>query len=154
MSTIVFRLSNEYKDVSLVHDNLYSYNLSKTGHDRQDIKATSNVGQLTIVVEDEKGLFLGGISFHPMEEKDKLYVDYLFLSSALRGKGVGKKLFLEFEKYAKEQGVSEIHLTTNTFQAPAFYQSIGFEIVSTKESPTPLVPENIHYSLCKKLVDW
>ena len=152
MSTIVFRLSNEYKDVSLVHDNLYSYNLSKTGHDRQDIKATSHNGQLTIVAEDENKLFLGGISFHPMEELDKLYVDYLFLSSALRGKGIGKKLFIEFEKYAKEQKIKEIHLTTNTFQAPAFYQSIGFEIVSSKDNPTPLVPNNVHYYLCKKLV--
>ena len=32
----------------------------------------------------------------------------------------------DFIKYAKEQNITEIHLTTNTFQAPAFYQSIGF----------------------------
>ena len=151
MNTITFLLSNEYKDVCLVHDNLYSYNLSKTGHARQDVKAQTFAGQLSLVVEDENSTFLGGVSFHPMEEKDKLFVDYLFLSQALRGQGIGKKLFLEFEKYAKEQNITEIHLTTNTFQAPAFYQSIGFKITHEKANPTPLVPENIHYSLVKVL---
>lgn len=151
MSTITFRLSGEYKDVCLVHDNLYSYNLSKTGHARQEIQAESFNGQKTLVIEDENGTFLGGVSFHPMEDMNNLFVDYLFLSQTLRGQGIGKKLFLEFEEYAKSIGIKQIHLTTNSFQAPNFYQSIGFVITHTKEAPAPLVPDNIHYSLVKNL---
>ena len=51
----------------------------------------------------------------------------LWVSAEFRGRGIGKKLMREFEQAAWERGCRLIYLYTFTFQAPAFYQKLGYE---------------------------
>jgi len=152
MNEVTFRISDSYEDICRIHDALYEFNLSRTGLAREDVKAKKRPGQQALLATVDNGSTVcGGIVFHPGDRADTLYVDFLFLDDRFRGKGAGKKLWNKFEALAEEKGISMVYLTTNTFQAPGFYLSMGFEETDHFAFPVPLVPDNIRYSLCKRL---
>jgi len=57
-----------------------------------------------------------------------LFVEILWVSEQVRGCGYGKQLMGEAEKMARAEACTFIHLDTFSFQAPNFYQKIGFEV--------------------------
>ncbi len=46
-----------------------------------------------------------------------------------RGRGVGSEVMRRFEAAARERGCRFFYLDTFSFQAPAFYRSLGYETV-------------------------
>ncbi len=58
---------------------------------------------------------------------DWLYVDTLWVHPDLRGQGVGRALMAIAEEEARRRGCGGIYLWTQTFDAPGFYQKIGFQ---------------------------
>lgn len=44
-----------------------------------------------------------------------------------RGTGIGASLLAAFENEAKARGCTHVFVTSFTFQAPAFYQRLGYE---------------------------
>ena len=55
-----------------------------------------------------------------------------------RGTGVGARLLAAFEAEARERGCTHVFTTSFTFQAPGFYQRLGYEEIFRWESvPTP-----------------
>ena len=147
MMQMAIRLSRCYEDVSAIHDALYSYNLSKTKEKRIEVHAKHFPEQFAMLVCDEHGNSHGGIAFHWENDPRRVFVDYFFLEEDMRGKGAGKALFEEFMQRVKRNGALRIELTTNTFQAPGFYQKMGFRITRKQKAPLPGCPENIRYSM-------
>ena len=144
--------TDSYSQMELVHDNLYLFNLKRTGREFDPaVKAKKIDRSEALILRGDADEFLGGIVWHWLEEPGKIFVDYMFVSDLLRGQGWGRRVFEEFEKRVKAAGAEEIGVTTNTFQAPEFYLKIGYDLIGQKASPHPLVPENIHYSYCKKI---
>ena len=77
-----------------------------------------------------------------------LYIDVLWVHEAYRGQGIGKKLLLAAECEAKRRGCHHVHLDTMSWQAPAFYQKHGYEILGV----LPDIPAGYQkYLLQKKL---
>lgn len=55
-----------------------------------------------------------------------------------RGTGMGASLLAAFENEARERGCSHVFVTSFTFQAPGFYQRLGYEEIFRWGSvPTP-----------------
>ena len=63
-----------------------------------------------------------------------LLVENMIIDINYRGKGIGKKLFTELEKLAKEKKCSQIILVTesNRSDACGFYESLGFDSTKNK----------------------
>jgi ribosomal protein S18 acetylase RimI-like enzyme len=57
---------------------------------------------------------------------DWLFIEALWVSDALRGQGVGRQLMAQAEARAVAHGCHSAWL--DTFQAKAFYESIGYEL--------------------------
>ena len=57
---------------------------------------------------------------------DWLYIDELWVDDRCRGTGMGTKLMLEAEHYATTHNLSGLWLWTQSWQAPMFYQKLGF----------------------------
>ena len=64
-----------------------------------------------------------------------LFVHYLWLSEALRGQGIGRQLLTEAEDHARRHGCHLIWLDTYSFQAPGFYQRLGYQIFGELDYP-------------------
>ncbi len=84
-----------------------------------------NREHLAIVLRDpETEDVIGGIwaiFFHKW-----LFVEYLFVPEALRGTGMGSSLMAKAEETARARGCKGVHLDTFEFQAPRFYEKLGY----------------------------
>ncbi len=57
-----------------------------------------------------------------------MHLEVLWVDKKLRGRGLGKELVLTAENLAKQKGYPASQTWTFSFQAPEFYQSIGYKI--------------------------
>jgi ribosomal protein S18 acetylase RimI-like enzyme len=62
----------------------------------------------------------------------EIYVENLWVDSAHRGKGYGRKLLEALEKHFEGQGFNNINLVTSAFQAPEFYTKCGYTAEFTR----------------------
>ena len=78
-------------------------------------------------IRDEKGRLLGGLITQSWWQET--YIELLWLAARARGAGLGGSLIKEAERRAQRRGSRVIHLSTYSFQAPAFYESQGYKRV-------------------------
>ena len=57
-----------------------------------------------------------------------LYVDLLWVQEELRGQGFGHQLLTQAEEEGRQRGATNVYLDTFSFQAPAFYEKLGYEV--------------------------
>ncbi|MBQ8799733.1 MAG: GNAT family N-acetyltransferase [Lachnospiraceae bacterium] len=82
-------------------------------------------GMMRIGLEKDGELIAGLIAY--MSVYKILYVDTVFVDERYRRQGYGRKLILEMERQAEEQGVNTIRLDTFNWQGTEFYKSLGYE---------------------------
>ena len=58
-----------------------------------------------------------------------MYIDILWVREDHRRQGVGSRLLTEAEKEAVRRGCHHVHVDTMSWQAPAFYQKHGYEVI-------------------------
>jgi ribosomal protein S18 acetylase RimI-like enzyme len=75
-------------------------------------------------VRDGKGRLLGGLILQSYWKES--YVELLWLSANARQLGYGRRLVQEAERRARRRGSLLLHLNTYSFQAPGFYEKLGF----------------------------
>lgn len=66
-----------------------------------------------------------------------LFVELLVVPAELRGQGVGSDLMRQAEKVARARGCLGIWLDTFSFQAPGFYEKLGFQRVGRIDDYPP-----------------
>ena len=81
--------------------------------------------------EDETGGKLAGLTGETFG--NWLCIKFLFVSEALRGKGIGSELLKAAETEAVRRGCKYAFADTFSFQAPEFYKKHGYEEVFTLE---------------------
>jgi GNAT superfamily N-acetyltransferase len=64
-----------------------------------------------------------------------LFVRYLWVSGALRGKGIGRELMAGAEARALERGCHSAWVDTFSFQAPGFYPKLGYQVFGELDYP-------------------
>jgi len=79
---------------------------------------------LTIVVKDGQGKFVGGMWGEAFLGCLDIY--FLWVEEEYRSQGVGSRIMQMAEKLAKEKGCRLLKLDTFDFQAPGFYEKLGF----------------------------
>jgi len=57
-----------------------------------------------------------------------IYTDQLYVNPSHRDSGLGKKLMEAVHELGKKHGCTLASVTTMSFQAPAFYQKLGYKI--------------------------
>ena len=121
MTEPVLRVTNSPtdEDIAEIHRMLKEYNLSKR-------EASENI-PLGIFLEDENGGKLAGLTGEIFG--NWLLIKYLFVSEALRGLGIGRKILEKAEAEARARGAKYSFVDTFSFQAPGFYKKLGYEEV-------------------------
>lgn len=105
-------------DQSLISNAINEFNMNVTG-DR-------NYSPLTIFLRDDDNQIVGGLVGDIWG--GWLHINSLWIAEALRKHGYGQQLLAAAETEARAHGCRGIHLETYSFQAPAFYQKLGYTI--------------------------
>ena len=80
--------------------------------------------RIVISARGKSGRIVGGIILQSYWTET--YVELLWLSERARGQGGGRALIEEAERSARRRGSRVMHLNTYSFQAPGFYEKLGF----------------------------
>jgi ribosomal protein S18 acetylase RimI-like enzyme len=106
---------------------LLRYNESQAG--------PQNAERFVLTVRGARGELLGGLA--AMQYWNGMFIDYLWLDERIRGRGIGTELMQQAEESLRARGGEIIFLSTWSFQAPAFYEKLGFTAFGTLEGIPP-----------------
>ena len=101
---------------------------------------------ISLVLKNSSGTIVGGVITSMLT--GVMHLEVLWIDEMYRGRGYGKALVLQAESIAKEKGYPASQTWTFSFQAPEFYQRIGYKLVGTFDGYTDGITEHI---LRKKL---
>ncbi|MEM6677473.1 MAG: GNAT family N-acetyltransferase [Pseudomonadota bacterium] len=94
----------------------------------------------------EDGAMIGGI--HAYVLYGWCFIKLLAIEPGHRGKGLGETLMQQLEERMRAEGVIGLWVDTYEYQAPGFYERLGFTRYGTLEAAEPIC--NRHY-LYKRL---
>ena len=101
---------------------------------------------LCFVLQSPAGEIVGGVI--GATYWNWLYVNLMWIREDLRGHGYGQHLLTAAEDEAKKRGVAYAYLDTFSFQAPGFYQKLGYQEFGRLED---FPPGHTRYFLKKTL---
>ena len=119
---------------------LRAYNLAQAGDGKSEL--------LALLVRDDQDEILGGLYGRFFYQW--LFIELLSVPDQARGQGMGSRLMKMAEDLAREKGCVGIWLDTFDFQAPAFYQKLGFSEVG---QITDYPPGHRRFFLQKRLLN-
>lgn len=118
-----------------------AYNVSRTGRPEP-------AERVAVLVRDTDGMTLGGawcVIYY-----DWMHVDLLHLPEMLRGKRIGTRVMRAAEREAARRGCRGVWLDTASFQAPGFYDKLGYSRIG---SIVDYVPGHDRIWLLKQTVE-
>jgi GNAT superfamily N-acetyltransferase len=121
MSNLGVEPAPDPRDVQFLIDRIIEYNCQVTGFHDGELLAIFSHGDRGEIQAGLSGFTWGGVC----------KIEWLWVSDALRGQGIGRGLMAQAEEEARRRGCLKIVLDTHSFQAPGFYQKLGFKTVGS-----------------------
>nr|WP_283103774.1 GNAT family N-acetyltransferase [Shewanella gelidii] len=84
---------------------------------------------LSVIATDDQGSLIGGVCGRTIY--NQLLIDIVWVDESARQQGLGRRLMARAEHEAKSRGCVAAQVDTLSFQAPSFYQKLGFEVIGT-----------------------
>ena len=108
-------------DVHFLDDRINEYNVERTG--------VTDGRVVSFFVRDDGGAIVAGL--YGWTWGGCCEIRYLWVRDDYRNRGLGKVLMNAAENEARSRECRQIVLDTHSFQAPRFYQGLGFEIIGS-----------------------
>lgn len=87
---------------------------------------------LVLALKDESGELIGGLAGKTYW--NALHIELLWVSEVRRGRGYGRQLIAAAEAEGRRRGVEVAYVTTVSFQAPEFYERLGYSKLAELEN--------------------
>jgi ribosomal protein S18 acetylase RimI-like enzyme len=116
LSPIEFTQVGIKEIAAFLDDRIYEFNAEATGFfDGEEFAAA---------IRDASGCVVAGVSGHTWGRCCQ--VSQLWVHESARHQGVGRSLMLAVEAHAESKSCEIILLSSHSFQAPDFYQGLGY----------------------------
>lgn len=109
------------QDLQFLADQINEHNMAVTGY--------YDFQPLAIFVRDAAQSLVAGLSGYTWGHSCK--IEWLWVAPASRGQGYGKALLQAAEAEAQQRGCHVVVVDTHSFQAPAFYQKLGYTVMGS-----------------------
>ena len=106
------------EDLQLLEDRIDEHNMRQT--ERRDFRP------LALLERDDQGSVVAGL--YGFTWAGWLEIKFVWVREDLRNQGRGRQLVEAAEVEARERGCQHAWLDSYTFQAPAFYQGLGYDV--------------------------
>jgi ribosomal protein S18 acetylase RimI-like enzyme len=118
MTQIILKIheTDECPDAEEIFGQLKEYNISVLG--------PANRKGLTTTARMKSGELIGGLIGYT--HWDWLFINVLWVKEGFRGQNIGTSLITQSEGLAARRGCKAVHLDTFDFQAPGFYEKLGY----------------------------
>jgi ribosomal protein S18 acetylase RimI-like enzyme len=129
------------EEASYIHDSLEEYNRAQTNgqYDEPGI-------EIGLVLKSPEGTVVGGITASTVFRV--MHLEALWVTKEHRTKGHGSRLVLQAERIGCEKGCIAAQTQSFSFQAPGFYEKIGYQVLGIYSGYPGGVTE---YTLMKRL---
>ena len=107
----------------VVVDHLDAYNIAVTGF--------QEYSPVNLFLRDAGDEVVGGLLASTWG--GVMFIRILWVSEALRGQGFGQRLVVMAVRRAAVRGCRHVFLDTFSFQAPGFYQKLGYQVYGRAE---------------------
>jgi GNAT superfamily N-acetyltransferase len=105
-------------DIQFIEDQIDEYNIVRTG--RRDFRP------LAVVLRDADDKIVAGL--YGFTWAGWLEIKFVWVREDLRGLGHGRRMLEAAEAEARARGCAQVWLDSYTFQAPTFYQHLGYDV--------------------------
>lgn len=102
---------------SFLAERIYEFNANATGYTDGHL--------LACTLQDDTGVIIAGINGYTWGGCCEL--THVWVHAGQRGRGIGSALIHAAEAEAARRGCEQIVLLTHDFQAPEFYERLGYE---------------------------
>jgi GNAT superfamily N-acetyltransferase len=127
------------EEIRFLEDRLYEFNVAATG--------IADGRALAVLVRDDDGQIVAGACGHTWGGCCE--IRQVWVKESLRHRGLGRALMDAAEGEARRRGCAQMLLTTHSFQAPRFYERLGFHVIAS----TTDYPQGHQQLLFRKLLD-
>lgn len=134
---IIYEQNPDSKDVNVLMQGIIDYAKTKKDH--------APMEPFAFFIRDEKGNVVAGCNGNI--GYDWIYVDQLWVSESLRGKGCGTALMKAAEDLGKKKGCISAAVNTMDWEAPEFYKKLGYRIEFERHG---LAKNSVFYYLRKE----
>ena len=107
---------------------------------------TLNFEEYCYVAKNDSGGIIGAINGRAYY--NEVHIGDLIVDEACRGTNVGTELVRTVEKAYSNRGYEKTTLTTFGFQAPGFYEKLGYSLEFVREDKDPRLRK---YFFCKNI---
>jgi GNAT superfamily N-acetyltransferase len=108
------------EDKKIIHEGLHRHVKINVGEGYKGTK-------IKLIIKDQEGELIGGLS--AWTTLSNLIFDYIWITERFRRKGLGRMLMLEMERIAREKDCIASQAYCFSFQAPDFFQKMGYKIL-------------------------
>jgi GNAT superfamily N-acetyltransferase len=106
------------QDISFLEDQINEFNFDTTGITDGEL--------LSILIRDQQNELMAGL--YGWTWGGTCEIRFLWVRAGERGHGLGREMLQAAEAEAHRRGCFQMVLSTHSFQAPAFYRKLGYEI--------------------------
>lgn len=110
-----------------VYSWLKDFNHEENGEFMRSLEVEGTEIPIFLCVRDESGDIAGGLQGLMLHKW--LKIDIMAVKPAIRRKGLGTNLVHRAEAIAIERGCKYAYVDTMSYQAPGFYEQLGYKIV-------------------------
>jgi ribosomal protein S18 acetylase RimI-like enzyme len=126
MNSFVFDNKVDPDREAVIEGRLLSFNEQHAALWTQNHDGSSEALPLHVYVHDRSHRLVGGVVARTHAIRSWLEILVLWIDEDFRGLGLGRKLMEEAEEEARRRGCKYARLASSDYQAPQFYESIGY----------------------------